>query len=129
ENLPGGQPLQVLVLELPEGLERLARIVNQPPNQGLFRLFQLPERRKLPGGDGGAPVDRRLTNLRANDLFCDTSLVSYPIRELISCRRIRYPSGHRQHLAQKLSPTVIVSEIHPRGCLIQQVFEIRPRRT
>ena len=75
-------------------------IVDQAPNQGFFGLFQLSERRQLPGRDGGPPLDRRLPNLRPDDLFRNPGLVGDPVRELVPGGRIGNPGGHRQHLAR-----------------------------
>ena len=120
---------QILVVQLGERLQRLAGIVNQPPNQGLFRLFQLPERRQLAGGDRRPPVDGRLTYLRPNHLFCNPGLVGDPVRELVPGGGVRNPRRDREHLAEELPAAVVVSEIEPLGGLIEQIFQVRPRRS
>ncbi len=111
QNIPSRQPFQIALVQLGERLERVAGRVNQPPNQRFFRGFQLPERGQLPRRDGGAPVDRRLTNLRPHDLFRNPGLVRDAVRELIARRGVRYSRCDGQHFLQKLSPVVIAPEI------------------
>ena len=52
-----------------------------------------------------------------------------PIRKLVAGGRIGYPGRDGQHLRQELSPAVIVAEIESGGRLIEQILQIRPRRS
>ena len=92
-------------------------------------MFQLPGR---PASRGSVTSVRllhgRLADFRPDDLFRNPGLVGDPVRELVAGRRIRNPGRHRQHPAQELPPAVVVPEIEPRGRLIEQVLQIRPRR-
>ena len=50
-----------------------------------------------------------------------------PVGELVAGRRVWNPGGDGQHLAQELSPAVVLRKIDPFRGLIEQVLQIRPR--
>ena len=64
----------------------------------------------------------------AHDLFCDPRLVRDPVGELVTGGRFRDPRRDLEHLAQELSPAVVVSEVEANGGLIEQVLQIRRAR-
>jgi len=114
EDFSGGEVLQVLVVQLGKRPGGFVRIVNQSPNQRLFRMFQLPERGQLPGCDLRPLLHRSLPDFRADYLFCNSRLVREAVGELIARRRIRNRRRHSEHPAEKLSPIVIVLQIQLR---------------
>jgi len=122
EDFAPRERLQVGVVQLAERPQRVGRIVNQCPNQCLFRLFQLSERRQLAGRQRGPAIDGSLTDFRSDDVFCNARLVGDPIGELVTRRGVREPRGNRQHSAEKLASAVVVAEIEPRRRLIEQVL-------
>ena len=128
EDLPAGQVLEIVVVQLGQRLQRLAGIMDQPPNQAFFRMFQLPERRAARAAVTVGPLlDRGLTDFGAHHVFRNPRLVRDPVRELVAGGGVRNPGRDRQHLAQELPPAVVVAEVEPAGRLIEQVFQIRPR--
>ena len=72
-------------------------------------------------------MDRRLTDFRPHDFFCNARFVGDPVRELIPGRRLGNPGGDRQHLPEELPPAFVLPEVEPRRRLVQQILQIRLR--
>ena len=83
-----GKPSKSLSCKMLERCQPLLRFVDERPNQPLFGLFDLAEVGKLACASApGRRLDRRLSDLRADHLFCNTRLVGQTFTELVAGRR------------------------------------------
>ena len=87
--------------------------MDEAPNETFFCVFQFTQKGQLATGQFGPLVNSRLTNFSANNVFRHSRLVGDPVGKLVPGRRIRNSGGHREHLAEKLTPGVILGEIQP----------------
>src|SRR5829696_3751735 len=104
-------------------------MVNQCPDQPLFGRFYLSDRRQLTLFDSRLFLDCRFSDLRSNYLFCNSRLVSEPVRELVPGGRVGDPGSHGEHSAEELAPAVVLREVMLRRSPFEQILEVLPGMT
>ena len=125
QHRSGAQALKIHGIEGCKGRDRCFRLVNQQPNQPLFRLGDLPEAGKLAGRNTRLFLRNGLSNLRPDDILRDAGLVRKTVGEKISHRHVRNSGGNRQNLVEEFHTPFVTVQVVTSRDPVEQIFQIR----
>ena len=101
--------------------------MNEPPDQSLFGLGDLPEARQLASAECRLPPGHGLWHLGPDGLAADTRFSGHCLHEQFLPGAVRDAFDDRQNLGDEPGASFGISQVVARCTPIQQVVEVRAR--